>query len=128
MPGRRGPPLLAYLVGRTERRRVVHDRASAETRAGEDPHRLVARGRRCVAEVASVAPKLGAVEIPIVVVVAGLEHDDVEARGGQTSSGRPAAGARSDDAHVALELGSRVTASGSIAFGGASSTGPIGPG
>ena len=30
-------PLLAHLVGRTERRRVVHDRASAETRAGEDP-------------------------------------------------------------------------------------------
>ena len=57
-----------------------------------------------MAEVAPVAPKLGAVEILIVVVVARLEHDDVEARGGQASSGRPAAGARSDDAHVALEL------------------------
>src|SRR4029453_15317063 len=97
-------PLLPYLVGSPKRRRVVHDRPPAQTGAGENPDRVVARGSGGVTEIAPVAPELGAVEVQIVGVAARLEYDDIQPCGGQHSGGRPAPCSRSDDADIAIEL------------------------
>ena len=101
-------PVLAHVVGRAEAPGVVHDRAAAEAGAREQAHALVVGGDAAAVQVeAGVPGQLGAVEVLLGVVAAGLEHHHVEARRGEHARGRAAAGARAHDHHVAVELGVR---------------------
>jgi hypothetical protein len=97
-------PLLTDVVGRPERRRVVHDGAAAEAAAREEGDLAVGRRLRCERVEVEEPRLLAAVEVALVVVVARLEDDDVEAGRGQDAGRRAAAGAGADDDHVTGEL------------------------
>ena len=84
--------------------------------------------RTAVSVHAREALELAAVEVGVVVVAARLEHDHVEARRGQHGRRRAAAGARADDADVAVELGVALTSSGVERLGRRVGRAPSGPG
>ena len=88
-------PLLAHVVGRPERGRVVDGRAAAEAAARQQADALVVRrGAPAVHVHAAVALELAAVEVLVVVVAARLEHDHVEAGRRQHAGRRAAARSR----------------------------------
>ena len=97
-------PLLQHLVGSAKRGRVVDDRATAETGTCDQADALVVGRRGAAAAVeAAQADPLGAVEVPFRPVAARLEHDHVQSGRGEHCGRDTAAGARADDADVALE-------------------------
>ena len=83
------PPHRADLVGRPKDV-VVDDGAAAEAGAGQDADALVVgRGRAPAVIEAAQAVELGAVEVRVLVVASGLEHDDIETRPARTAAATP---------------------------------------
>jgi hypothetical protein len=98
-------PLLPHVVRGPEAPGVVHGGAAAEAGAGQQADALVVGGHPATVQVEARVPReLRAVEVLLAVVAAPLEHHHVEPGGGQHPRRGASAGARADDADVALEL------------------------
>ncbi len=100
-------------VGGAEAGAGVDHRGAADDLRHRDGDRRPAGGDRQAGVAVELGDRFEAVGrvVVAVVVVAGLEHDDVEARLGQRRRGDRAARARADDHHVAflaLAAGARV--------------------
>ena len=111
-PGRRRPPsvlarpLVADLLGRAERERVVDERRAAQTLGRQQADAAVdARHAAAVLVEPVEPPQLRAVEVLLGEVAPGLQHDHVEAGLGEHRRGGAAARARADHDHVAVERG-----------------------
>ena len=88
-----------------ERGRVVHHRAPAKGRPGDDPAGQVVGGQGHGVQVeVAVGVALGVGEVALGQVAALLEHDHLKAGPGQLGRGHPAAGPRPDHDHVAGQL------------------------
>src|SRR5437764_59908 len=84
-------PLGSDLLRRRERGRVIDDRAAAEARAGDQRNALIDRAARRRLVVTGDRGELGAVEVLIVVIATGLDHDHVEPGARQPGGRGPAA-------------------------------------
>src|SRR5260370_32616180 len=83
----------------------MDDRRAAETFSRQQADALVGRRRvPCFRIETLERAELGAVEVGIVEIAAGLQHDYVRARGGENSSGSCTSRARADNADVAGQL------------------------
>ena len=123
------PPLTAHVVGRPEAPGVVDHRAAAEAGAGEQADAPVGRRDAAAAKVEPPVPaQLRAVEVLLAVVPARLDHDDVEARSGQTPAAVPPPAPEPTTTTSHSSSVSPVISSGVIVFGGASGRIPCGPG